>query len=235
MLYKTRDDNHISLSFWDGYFATNDHSCTNLYLDKNDILAHVEERDAAFRQVILHSTQEEALAVLRNLQNFGAQRLLHLALGQSEHNMRVKALALEVQEVLSHALEQKPVNVKNSTNKHNNAQQLPRYAKVLYSPSKGDPLAFLEKHWGDYLNYFHASKNILYQYQLRKLDPRLCNAVRNRLNYLRRKDKSIPRFQDIVPPKKEETDSILSSIPENHLEKIERVACRLSSRQQRQK
>lgn len=238
------DQGHFALDFWDDVFAEKNNMNTlssEFPSDRYNITKHVEERDAAFKHINLCSMQEEMIELLAKIQDCGAQHLSQLSLGESEQSMRVRALVFNVQTILSQALdlEQKNRIVSKvcylNDNNDENKLQLPKYSKVLYEQSKGDPLHFLEKYWGDYLSYFRAPKNILYQYHLRKLDGRLCSAVRNRLNYLRRTDKSVPRFQDIVPPKKQETDAILSSIPEQHLQKIEHVATRLSSRRQRQK
>lgn len=90
----------------------------------------------------------------------------------------------------------------------------PEVAPVLFAGRQAESLDFLEKHYGQYLTYFGAEKDVLFQYQLAKLDKRLANAVRSTLNYRRKKEKGIPTYTEIIPPKSKEIDLALETVSE---------------------
>lgn len=63
-----------------------------------------------------------------------------------------------------------------------------------------NPIEFLRSYFGEFLTYFGAAENRLFQADLRTFDPRFLEVLLSRVNYLRRRDPSFPEFSSIVPP-----------------------------------
>jgi hypothetical protein len=74
-------------------------------------------------------------------------------------------------------------------------------APALYSDSDSrDPLGFLEEHYGKYLVFFGAPKNLLFQHHVRKqLDPKLFSALEGQLRRMREKGVSTIKVCDVLP------------------------------------
>jgi len=112
---------------------------------------------------------------------------------------------------------------------------LPEEAPELFTGKQSESIAFLEKHYGKYLTYFGAKKDILFQYQLSTLDFKLASSARNSLNYQRRnldkkiadavrnnedyedlKNEIIPTYTEVVPPKSVEIDQLIETTPKKN-------------------
>lgn len=94
----------------------------------------------------------------------------------------------------------------------NSALSPPIKAPVPFLGKQGEALSFLEEHYHQYLTYFGAPKDLLFQYQLKKIDKRLYTALFGYLQYQKKKGNLVPLFAEVVPPKKKETATMSQKI-----------------------
>ncbi|HKH47655.1 MAG TPA: hypothetical protein VKM72_23610 [Thermoanaerobaculia bacterium] len=86
-----------------------------------------------------------------------------------------------------------------------NVPKFPADQRSIPRKDRIDPLEFLREHYGVFLVYFGASRNLISQADLQRWDPVLLVALTNRVNYLTRKHghqmelrEMIPRYSDLV-------------------------------------
>lgn len=92
--------------------------------------------------------------------------------------------------------------------------QPPKVALVPFKGKQSQSLDFLEQHYGQYLTYFGSPRDVLFQYQLKKIDSKLYLSLAALLNYKRKKYNSQLKLAKILPPKSKETDMLLQKAPE---------------------
>ncbi len=123
------------------------------------------------------------------------------------------------------------IRTNEETELKNFPPQTPKKAPILFSGKQREALAFLEQYYGEYLTYFGAEEDILFQYNLKELDKRLYTGLKAWLQYEKKQGRKVPKFADIVPPKSRETDIIL----QNTSKRITSLSNTLNQRRHRNK
>lgn len=95
--------------------------------------------------------------------------------------------------------------------------------KPKYPGPHEDALEWLKSVWGDYLKFFGADEDYIYQDQLAKLDPRLMCALRNHSKYKNRLEKGGLKLSNIIPTKKDRITKEINSIDKDMREKIRKI------------
>lgn len=95
--------------------------------------------------------------------------------------------------------------------------------KPKYPGPHEDALEWLKSVWGDYLKFFGADEDYIYQDQLTKLDPRLMCALRNHSKYKNRLEKGGLKLSNIIPTKKDRITKEINSIDKDMREKIRKI------------
>jgi len=75
-----------------------------------------------------------------------------------------------------------------------------------------DPMAHLQEHYGQWLAYFGAKEDSVFQDQVRKHDPKLVTTLSSSLSKRRQLDESIPFLSEILPSSSERNTRILASL-----------------------
>jgi hypothetical protein len=118
------------------------------------------------------------------------------------------------------------------------ARNIPKFPKEQRSVSKKDridPLEFLRLHYGEFLAYFGASRNRISQLHLGEIDPDLLTSVRNRVNYLVRKQGWKTELREIIPPYSGLLTEQLEAVPRDQVLSKARLGMTLKARERRAK
>jgi hypothetical protein len=116
-----------------------------------------------------------------------------------------------------------------------NIPKFPEDQRSIPRKNRVDPLEFLREHYGEFLVYFGASQNQISQSHLGEVDPVLIVSIRNRVNYLVRKQGWDTELREIVPPYSEFLTQQLEGVPRDRLLVSAQLGHALQTRERRAK
>lgn len=112
----------------------------------------------------------------------------------------------------------------------------PQAADVKYTPYKDKPLDFLKEHYANYLTFFQAPQDTLFQDQLSQFDEKLKNAVRNQIKKLIDKKTDyqgleMKPFNEVVKPAHVKNDMIYQQLSAEDIKLVKRLSVLINERE----